>query len=162
MTIQIVSPLNQSFQRDVKALAAIWTDAASPGVPDGAIVAITEVANEVVVGLATLGASTEVWEESAVGGANASNLKIVFNGSARLDAQELQQLTVLDGSGFLVETTVWDVADVANFLPGTALTVGATGATAGQLEVVTTPATDPVVAIVDHVKDATTLVVKIV
>lgn len=172
MALKLVTPLQNTFTRDVNA-ADIFDN--SLAVVDGGIVAIKDT-DLVVGGLASVGvavndspASGEIQVEAgptvthtlplAIGGPGATNARIVFNGTDRLDTADIKQVTILEGSGFVVET---DQCVSATYKPGDWLIVAVSGANRGKLTnaITATEATggisavvDPVVAVVDSVVD---------
>ncbi len=167
MSITLITPLQTSFTRDLKAKDDVFDDANATAltVPDGSWVAI-DTSDSDKVGVAINASPTENFEVQIAGTSSGSSARVVFNGTERLDVQDTRNITVLEGSGHVIETDQF-VADT--YVSGEALTVGATTSVdAGKLKKAAIDgtsknSTDPVVAIVDKVPTGdATLIVKIV
>lgn len=172
MALKLVTPLQMTFQRDVEA-AYIFDCAnyTSSQVVDGGIVALID--EDAGTGLPSVGVAVVSTETAAdgeteivanggiancnTGNVGGTNARIVFNGTDRKDTADLKQLTILEGSGFVVETD--QVVD-GTYQVGDYLTCPTTGATRGKLALATStqigatavyPVDQPVVAVVDAV-----------
>lgn len=179
MALKLVTPLQNTFTRDLDG-TAIFTNSLT--VVDGGIVAITN-ADGVVDGKAAVGVAvndspasgeTQVISGPTVThtlplslGAGGTNARIVFNGTDRLDTADTKNITVLEGSGFIVET---DQCASATYAVGDLLILSVSGADRGKLTnaITATEAgggisavVDPVVAVVDSIVDQATNVLNI-
>ena len=170
MALKLVTPLQNTFTRDLDG-SAIFTNSLT--VVDGGIVAITN-SDLVADGKALVGVAVNDSPASGetrviagptvsstlpfvVGAVGATNARIVFNGTDRLDTAETKNITVLEGSGFVVET---DQCVSATYAVGDWLILSVSGANRGKLTNAITAVeagsgisgvTDPVVAIVDSI-----------
>jgi hypothetical protein len=180
MALKLVTPLQNTFPRDVDATDVFDNSLA---VVDGGIVAISDT-DGVTDGIASVGVAvsdtpasgeTQVVAGSSVthtlalsvGAGGGHNARIVFNGTDRKDTEELKQLTILEGSGFVVET---DQCVAKTYAPGDWLTVEVSGANRGKLtnDITATEAgsgisavVTPIVAVVDSIVDQATNVLNI-